>query len=135
MKVLLFISTKGAGITEPGDPYLSRFLDIYSNILLRPVVHPHLLGRYFNACNATDNHNRMWQSDLALDKYLVTQSGYFILSTTVVLGMGITDGSSYNVMVLQREMWTRKFQHWITTTGRFMTASIIPFCLILVAHI
>ena len=25
-------------------------------------------------------------------------------------------------MVLQREMWKRKFQHWSTTTGRFMTA-------------
>ena len=34
----------------------------------------------------------MWQSDLALDKYWVTQSGYFRLATTVALGMGITDG-------------------------------------------
>ena len=34
----------------------------------------------------------MRQSDLALDKYCVTQSDYFRLATTVVLGMGITYG-------------------------------------------
>ena len=39
-----------------------------------------------------DNQNRMWQYDLALDKYWVTQSGYFRLATTVALGMVITDG-------------------------------------------
>ena len=32
----------------------------------------------------------MFQSDIELDKYWVTQSGYFIFSTTVALGMGIT---------------------------------------------
>ena len=51
-KVLGFISTEGAGSTEPGDPYLSRFPDIYLNVSVRPVVRPHLLGRYLNACNA-----------------------------------------------------------------------------------
>ena len=50
-KVLVFIATEGAGSTEPGDPYLSRFPDIYSNVYVRPVVLPHFLGRYFNACN------------------------------------------------------------------------------------
>ena len=34
----------------------------------------------------------MRQSDISLDKYWVIQSGYFILATTVALGMGITDG-------------------------------------------
>ena len=34
----------------------------------------------------------MIQSDLALEKYWVTQIGYLRLVTTVVLGMGITDG-------------------------------------------
>ena len=34
----------------------------------------------------------MRQSDLSLEKYWVTQSGYFRLATTVALGMGITDG-------------------------------------------
>ena len=34
----------------------------------------------------------MRQSDLLLEKYWVTQIGYFRLATTVALGMGITDG-------------------------------------------
>ena len=36
--------------------------------------------------------NRIRNSDLALEKYWVTQSGYFRLATTVALGMVITDG-------------------------------------------
>ena len=48
-KVIYFISTKGDGINEPGDPYLSHFSDIYYNVSICPVVHPHLLVRYFNA--------------------------------------------------------------------------------------
>ena len=67
-KVLVFISTEGAGSNEPGDPYLSRFPDIYSNVSVRPVVSPHLLGRYFNSCNAIYNHNRMQKSDILLEK-------------------------------------------------------------------
>ena len=34
----------------------------------------------------------MRQSDLDLEKYWVSQSGYFILVTSVTLGVGITDG-------------------------------------------
>ena len=34
----------------------------------------------------------MRQSELSLNKYWVTYSGYFRLATTVELGMGITDG-------------------------------------------
>ena len=59
---------------------------------MRPDLHPHFLGRHFNACTAIDNHNRMCQFELSLDKSWVTQSGYFRLATTVVLVMGITDG-------------------------------------------
>ena len=47
---------------------------------------------YFNTCNAIDNHNRMRKSDIVLDKYWVTQSGYFRLATIVASGMGITYG-------------------------------------------
>ena len=56
-KVLWFIDTEGAGSTEPGDHYLSLFLDMYSHVSVCLVVRPHLLDRYFNACNAIDNHN------------------------------------------------------------------------------
>ena len=36
---------------------------LFYNVSIRPVVHPNLLGRYLNACNEIDNHNRMRQSD------------------------------------------------------------------------
>ena len=62
-KVIGSIATEGARSTEPGDPYLSRFPDNYSNVSVHPVVCPHLLGRYFNACNAIDNHNKMRQGN------------------------------------------------------------------------
>ena len=81
----------GGGSNKPVDPYLSRFPDIYYNMYVHPVVNPHFPDRYLNAFNESDNHNRIWQYDLALDKYGVKQSGYFILETTVSLGMGITD--------------------------------------------
>ena len=67
-KVLLSISTKGGGSTEPGDPYLSRFPEIYYNVSVCPICFPHFIGRYFNACNAIDNHNTMRKSDLVIDK-------------------------------------------------------------------
>ena len=35
----------------------------------------------------------MWQSDISLDKYWLTKSGYFRLATTVTLDMGVIDGS------------------------------------------
>ena len=92
-KVLGYIATEGAGSTEPGDPYLSCFPNIFSDVSIHPVVCPHLIVRYSNACNAIEIHNSMRQSDLALDKYWVTQSGYFRLETTVALGMVITDGN------------------------------------------
>ena len=71
-KVLGFIATEVYGSTEPGDTYLSCFLDIYSNVSVRLIVIPHLLVRYSNAYNEIYYHNRMRQSYLVLDKYLVT---------------------------------------------------------------
>ena len=59
---------------------------------IHSLIFPRLLGRYFNACNAIENHNRMRQSDIAQEKYWVTQSGFFRLVTTVALGVGITYG-------------------------------------------
>ena len=65
-KVLGFITTEGSGSTEPGDPYVSCFPEIYYNVSVCPVFCPHLLGRHFNACHEIYNHNWMRQSDLAL---------------------------------------------------------------------
>ena len=66
----------------------------------------------------------MFQYDIALDKYWVTQSVYFRLSTTVALGMGITDGKLLYCHGVAEGNVEKKFQYWSTTTGRFVTASI-----------
>ena len=50
-KILWFISNEGAGSNEPGDPYLSRFPDMYFNVSIFPVVRPKFLGRHLNTCN------------------------------------------------------------------------------------
>ena len=58
-KILSLIAAKGDVSNEQGDPYLSRFPNIYYNVSVCPIVRPHFPGRYFNACNSIDNHNRM----------------------------------------------------------------------------
>ena len=91
-KDLVFISTEVSGSSDLGDPYLSCFLGNHSNVSIYPDVFPCIIGRYFNACNKIYNHNRIFKSDLYLDKNWVKQSVYFRLVTTVKLGLRITDG-------------------------------------------
>ena len=64
---------------------------------------------YFNSCNEIYNHNRMHKSDLVLDKYWLTQSGYFILLITVTLGMGITYGELLFFHVVSDQARDKKF--------------------------
>ena len=90
-KALVFFSDQGVGITEPCYPYLSCCPENYYIFHVFPYVCIHLPGRYFNTFNSIDNHNRMRKSDLSLDKYCMTQSGYFKLAITLSLGMSITD--------------------------------------------
>ena len=68
-KVLGFIATEGAGSTDPGNTCLYSFPENDSNVYIHPVVHPHFLGRYFNACNTIENQNRMQKSDIDLENY------------------------------------------------------------------
>ena len=58
-KVLGFSSTEGAVSTEPGVPYLSHYPENFYNVSILPVIHPHMIGRYYSACNKIDNHNMM----------------------------------------------------------------------------
>ena len=46
-KVLFFAMTKGAGSTEPGEPYVVQFADQYGNPCSRDVARPAFLARYF----------------------------------------------------------------------------------------
>ena len=52
-----YIATELGGITDPVDPYLSNFTATCFNVYVFPVVHPRILGWYFNDYNAIDQHN------------------------------------------------------------------------------
>ena len=91
-KVPRCIATEGSGSTEKVDPYLSCYPEIVSNVSVRPDVCIHLIGRYFNAYNTIDNHNRIRNYDPALEKYWVGQSGHSRLAAAVELGICIIDG-------------------------------------------
>ena len=134
-KVLGFIATEIYGSTEPGYPYSSCFHDIYSNVSVRPIVYLHLLVMYFNAFNEIDNINRIQQSDLALEKYWLTQGGDFWIATTLALGMGITYGKLLVCHIILEGNVDKKFKLESKTEGLFITASMIPFQLIVITQI
>ena len=83
-------NNKKAGTTIPGEPYYAKFNDIHANILHRPVVRPSVLSTYFHRSNKVDTHNHSRQNTLKLEKWWVTQSGYFRIATTF-LGITVTD--------------------------------------------
>ena len=69
------------------------YLSILTNLLMLPfalLLFP-LLCQKKSAVNEVDYHNKLRQSDLALDKWWVTQCGWLRLCTTVVMGMNITN--------------------------------------------
>ena len=63
----------------------------FLNVYVHPVVRPPFRGVYFYSCNISYGYNRMRQSNLVIEKYWVTQGGYFRLLATVSLGMVILD--------------------------------------------
>ena len=89
-KVLCFISTKNAGSTKPGVPYVAKFNDGAGNVCERSVPRPAVLSKYFSKCNGIDSHNQGRQGILALEKRWVTQDPWFRMATTL-FGMTVTD--------------------------------------------
>ena len=67
--ILVFIATEGYGSAEPGVSYLFCVPDSYSNIYIFHGVFTPFICRYFNACNTIENHNRMRNYDLVIDKH------------------------------------------------------------------
>ena len=67
----------------------------------------------------------MLQSNLVIEKYWVTHSGYLRLVTTVELGMGITDGRILFCHGISEKSVEKKFQLESAKIGRFINASII----------
>ena len=88
--VLTFVMTEGAGSTESGTPYQTRFPDVYGNLYLRDVPRPAVLNRFFEHCGKVDASNQTRQGFLALEDCWVTTNPYFRLWTTIV-GQTVTD--------------------------------------------
>ena len=88
--VLTFVLTRGAGSSEPGDPYEARFPDKYGNLCVRHVARPQVISNYFKYSNKVDIHNQVRQFDIGLEKKWITPNPYFRLYTTQV-GMNLTD--------------------------------------------
>lgn len=89
-KVLVFVTTLGAGSLVPGRPYQAKFNDIYHNVCYRDVARPQVLCMYFKHINVVDVHNQIRQHILALEEAWVTKDGYFRLFSTFV-GFTVTD--------------------------------------------
>ena len=47
-KVLVFLSTKWVGSTQPCEPYFAKFPDKFGNMCTREVVQPDIISNYFN---------------------------------------------------------------------------------------
>ena len=86
----IFIVTDNAGSTKTGIPYLSKYPDQFTNVSIRPVARPIVISKK-SAVNEVDSHNKSRQSDLALEKWWVTQCVWLRLCTTVAMGMTITN--------------------------------------------
>lgn len=89
-KVTCFIATKGAGHTEAGVSYEARWKDDNNNTLARNVPRPDIVSKYFLHNNVIDVGNQSRQHDLRLEKFWITQDGYFRMVTTL-FGICVTD--------------------------------------------
>ena len=69
------------------------FLSILTNSLMLPftLLLVPLLYQLFSVVNEVDSHNKSIQSDLALEKWWVTQYGWLRLCKKVAMGMTITN--------------------------------------------
>ena len=77
-KVLVFLSTKGGGSTQPGEPYLAKFPDKFDNVCTKEVARPDIISNYFNKSNMVDLRNQARQVELVLKR--VTQNAFFRLT-------------------------------------------------------
>ena len=89
-KILFFVWTKGAGHTEPGDPYIAKWHDSKSNRCERWIDRPAVISMYFAKCNGIDVANMMRQKILRLEKSWKTHDGYFRLLTSLI-GINVVD--------------------------------------------
>ena len=89
-KTLVFLTTKGAGSTEKGEPCKVGFPDKYGNLCVRHVSRPQVISLYFKYSNIVDVYNQPRQADLSLEKKHITEDCHFRIYTTM-LGIILTD--------------------------------------------
>jgi len=89
-KVICFLSTAEAGHTEAGLPYEAKWKDENNNTLCRDVPRPEICAKYFEHSNCIDVHNQSRQFDLRLEKFWITECGYF-RNLTTVFGICVVD--------------------------------------------
>ena len=90
------------------------------------------MSKFFGSVNEVNPHNKSRQSDLAQEKYWVTQCGWLQLCTTVSMGMNITNcwklfcygnkRDRYDKFIGIREFWEQLAldcfnNHFSTVTG------------------
>ena len=76
-KVCCFIFSKGAGHTEPGRCYEAKWKDENGNTMTRDIPRPQVISKYFTDSNVIDVFNQARQFDLRLEKFWVTDDGFF----------------------------------------------------------
>ena len=86
-----FVATEWAGRTTLGIHYLSKYLDQFSNVSMRPAARILLMSNFFGLVDEVYSHNKKRQSDLALDHFWVMQCCWLRLCTNASMGMKITN--------------------------------------------
>ena len=89
-KVLMFVSTKGAGRLTPGAPYVARFPGAGGNVQQRLVPRPELVGEFFDKIDAVDLHNNDRQHRIHLEESWVECCQWNRLDMTL-FGMEVAD--------------------------------------------
>ena len=79
------------GGTKLGITYLFKYPDQFYNVSTFPVACLLLMSKFFSSVNEVDSHKTSRQSDLALEKFWVTQCGCLWLCNTVAMGAIITN--------------------------------------------
>ena len=67
-KVLYFIVTDNAGITQAGLTYLCKYPNQISDIDIHPVARTLVMYKFFGSVNEVDSRKKSRQSYLALEK-------------------------------------------------------------------
>ena len=83
------VSTSGKTVRHEKN-YFSSFEDAYGNVTTKELARPAIAHMLYEFFPLIDEHNKAWQSALALEKKWPTKSGWFCVLTSLV-GMAAVD--------------------------------------------